>query len=77
MTTTTSSNGERGTAGHVGRIFRPADGSGSGGASFQLTGRKSCGQAPTLEEAKADTPYSLGVGRALPARPQCPTAQAV
>jgi hypothetical protein len=37
----------------VGRIFRQADGKWFWGVSFQLTGRKSYGYAPTLDEAKA------------------------
>ena len=37
----------------VGRIFQQADGSWFWGVSFQLTGRKSYGHAPTLDEAKA------------------------
>jgi hypothetical protein len=35
----------------VGRIFRQPDGQWFWGVSFQLTGRKSYGHAPTLEEA--------------------------
>ena len=37
----------------VGRIFQQADGSWFWGVSFQLTGRKSYGHAPTLDAAKA------------------------
>jgi hypothetical protein len=36
-----------------GRIFRQTDGQWFWGVSFQLTGRKSYGHAPTLDEAKA------------------------
>jgi hypothetical protein len=37
----------------VGRIFRQTDGQWFWGVSFQLTGPKSYGHAPTLDEAKA------------------------
>jgi hypothetical protein len=37
----------------VGRIFRQTDGQWFWGVSFQITGRKSYGYAPTLEAAKA------------------------
>jgi hypothetical protein len=37
----------------VGRIFLQASGTWFWGVSFQLTGRKSYGDAPTLDEAKA------------------------
>jgi hypothetical protein len=53
MTTKTSSDGKRGTAGDVGRIFQRADGSWFWGMSFQLTGRKSYGYAGSLDAAKA------------------------
>ena len=37
----------------VGRIFQQADGQWFWGVSFQLTGRKSYGNAASLDEAKA------------------------
>jgi hypothetical protein len=37
----------------VGRIFQQADGAWFWGLSFQLTGRKSYGNAASLDEAKA------------------------
>jgi hypothetical protein len=42
-------NGER----DVGRIFQQVDGQWFWGGSFQLTGRKSYGNAASLDEAKA------------------------
>jgi hypothetical protein len=37
----------------IGRVFRQADGQWFWGVSFQLTRRKSYGNAPSLDEAKA------------------------
>jgi hypothetical protein len=37
----------------VGRIFQQADGQWFWGVAFHVTHRKSCGHAPSLDEAKA------------------------